>query len=78
MILMCDSKYKKAVKLCYPLQSGSNRLLKLIRKGFTSEEIINFGKNIRKINYKSLYLNIVERFLTETLEDVKRMLQVLK
>ena len=68
----------KVVELCGSLESGSDRLLELIRKGFTSEEIINFVHNIRKINYKSLYLNIISGFPTETLADVKRTLEVLK
>lgn len=68
----------KVVELCGSLESGSDRLLELIRKGFTSDEIINFVQNIRKINEKSLYLNIIAGFPTETLEDVKRTLEVLK
>lgn len=68
----------KVVELCGSLESGSDRLLELIRKGFTSEEIIDFAKNIRKTNYKSLYLNIIAGFPTETLEDVKKTLEVLK
>lgn len=68
----------KVVELCGSLESGSNRLLELIRKGFTSEEIINFVQNIRKINYKNLFLNIISGFPTETLDDVKRTLEVLK
>ena len=68
----------KVVELCGSLESGSDRLLELIRKGFTSEEIINFVQNIRKRNYKDLYLNIIAGFPTETLEDVKITLDVLK
>lgn len=68
----------KVVELCGSLESGSDRLLKLIRKGFTSEEIINFVQEIRKINDKDLYLNIISGFPTETLEDVKITLEVLK
>ena len=68
----------KVVELCGSLESGSDRILELIRKGFTSDEIINFVQNIRKINYKSLYLNIISGFPTETYEDVKRTLAVLK
>lgn len=68
----------KVVELCGSLESGSDRLLELIRKGFTSEEIINFVHNIREINYKNLYLNIILGFPTETLADVKRTLEVLK
>ena len=68
----------KVVEISGSLESGSDRLLELIRKGFTSEEIINFVKNIRRTNYTNLYLNIIAGFPTETLEDVKRTLEVLK
>jgi len=69
---------QKRYRLCGSLESGSNRLLDLIRKGFTSEEIIEFVENIRKRNEIELYLNIISGFPTETLEDVKLTLDVLK
>ena len=69
---------RKVVELCGSLESGSDRILELIRKGFTSDEIINFVQGIRKINYKSLYLNIIAGFPTETLDDIKKTLTVLK
>ncbi len=68
----------KVIEINGSLESGSDRLLELIRKGFTSEEIINFVQNIRKIYYKRLSLNVISGFPTETLEDVKRTLEVLK
>ncbi len=68
----------KVVELCGSLESGSDRLLELIRKGFTSQEIIEFVQGIRKINDKDLFLNIISGFPTETIEDVKRTLEVLK
>ena len=68
----------KVSQLCGSLESGSDRILELMRKGFTSEEIISFVQNIRKGNDKSLRLNIISGFPTETLEDVKQTLEVLK
>ncbi len=68
----------KVTQLCGSLESGSDRILELMRKGFTSEEIMSFVQNIRKVNNKSLRLNIISGFPTETLEDVKRTLEVLK
>lgn len=38
----------KVIELSGALESGSDRLLKMIRKGFTSDEIIDFVKNIRQ------------------------------
>lgn len=68
----------KVIELCGSLESGSDRILNLIRKGFTSDEIIEFVTNIRKYQYKKLYLNIISGFPTENIEDVKRTLDVLE
>lgn len=68
----------KVTKLCGSLESGSNRLLEMMRKGFTSEEIIQFVKTIRQNNHKDLRLNIISGFPTENIEDIKRTLTVLK
>ncbi len=73
----CLTDSHKVVEICGSLESGSDRLLNLIRKGFTSEEIIDFVQNIRKRNYKNLYLNIIAGFPTETLDDVRMTLDVL-
>ena len=67
----------KVIELSGSLESGSDRLLKMIRKGFTSDEIIEFVNYIRQKKYKNLYLNIIAGFPTETLDDVKRTIEVL-
>lgn len=56
------------------LESGSNRILKLIRKGFTSEEFVDF---INGMENKTLSLAIIAGFPTETMEDIKQTLEVL-
>lgn len=68
----------KIAELCGSLESGSDRLLSMIRKGFTSEEIINFVEKIRQVYFKYLHLNVIAGFPTETLEDVYKTLDVLK
>lgn len=60
------------------LESGSDRLLELMNKGFTSEEIINFIETISKKYPKHLLLNIIAGFPTESMEDIKLTLEVLK
>lgn len=50
----------------------------MIRKGFTSEEIIEFVKKIREIYFKQLRITIISGFPTETLIDVSKTLEVLK
>ena len=69
---------QKITKLCGSLESGSDRLLAMIRKGFTSDEIINFVAKIRQSYIKKLRLNIISGFPTETLDDVYKTLEVLK
>lgn len=60
------------------LESGSNRLLKMMNKNVTIEEYINFIKCIKSKKGKGLFLSIIAGFPTETLEDVKMTLQALK
>lgn len=60
------------------LETGSPRLLEMIRKGFTPEEIIEFVKFINSKYPKHLLLNIIAGLPTETLEDIKLTLDVLK
>lgn len=69
---------RKITEISGALESGSNRLLEMIRKGFTSEEIIEFVKKIREIYFKQLRLTIISGFPTETLIDVSKTLEVLK
>lgn len=58
------------------LESGSNRILRMMNKGFTSEEFTDF---VEKSNIKnSLILNIIAGFPTETIEDVNLTLDLLK
>lgn len=67
--IKCDFKYSKKIStklkiLSSSLESGSNRLLKLINKRFTSQEIVNFANYINK----ELILNIKVGFRTEKLK----------
>lgn len=68
---------KKNYTLCGSLESGSDRILELMRKGFTSQEIIDFVNSIRKSNDIGLYLNIIAGFPTENIDDIKQTLYVL-
>ncbi len=60
------------------LETGSNRLLSLIRKGFTAEEFIEFVNKIKKFYSKELDLNIISGLPTETIDDIKDTLKVLE
>lgn len=59
------------------LETGSPRLLKIIRKGFTPEEMIEFVKSSSGIYEKRLDLNIISGLPTETAEDVQETIRVL-
>lgn len=74
----CLSKSRKLDYISGSLESGSPRLLEMIRKGFTPEEIINFIKKINRYRHINLDLNIIAGLPTETLEDIKETLEVLK
>lgn len=71
-------KSTKVSELSGGLESGSDRILSLMRKGFTSQEIIDFVKYIGQDNYKKLYLNVISGFPTENIDDVRRTLEVLE
>ena len=70
------AKSSKIKTLDGGLESGSNRLLKLINKGFTTEELIEFVEKIDK--EKLLILNLIAGFPTENKEDIKATLETIK
>lgn len=69
---------EKTKRISGSLESGSNRLLKLIRKGFTTEEIIDFIREIKEKYPKEICLNLISGFPTETKEDVLMTLDTIK
>ena len=72
------SKTKKNIILGGSLESGSDRILKLQRKGFTTEQIIHFVAELKKANNINFSFDMIVGFPTETLYDVKQTLEVLK
>ena len=60
------------------LESGSDRILELMKKGFTVDEFLKFFEQINSIYKKGSFINIVSGFPTETLEDCSMTLRVLK
>lgn len=72
-------KYLKKVDLINSsLESGSDRLLRLMNKGFTMEEFWNFYNKINSIDKKKFYLSIISGFPTETKDDILETIKVLK
>lgn len=69
---------RKITYISGSLESGSPRLLEMIRKGFTPEEIIEFIRKIKSQYPRYLIINIIAGLPTESLEDVKLTLDVLK
>lgn len=60
------------------LESGSDRLLKLMHKGFTRDQFLDFYYDINSIYKKDLWLNIISGFPTETIEDCLETISVIK
>ena len=60
------------------LETGSPRLLKVTRKGFTPEEMIEFVKDSSGIYKKRWDLNVIAGLPTETIDDVQETLRVLR
>lgn len=72
-------KYSSKVKrIIGSLESGSNRILSLMKKGFTREEFLEFNNEIQKIHHKDLILDIIAGFPTETIDDIKMTLDLLQ
>lgn len=69
---------KKADFINGSLESGSNRILNLMNKGFTQEEFLKFYEEVNSICKKQFYLNIISRFPTETLNDCEKTIEILK
>ncbi len=60
------------------LESGSNRILSLMNKGFTKEEFLDFVKTSTSHHPKKFKLNIISGFPTETQEDCLETVEVLR
>ncbi|RIB35438.1 MAG: hypothetical protein BXU00_01590 [Candidatus Nanoclepta minutus] len=62
-----------------PVQSGSNRVLKSMGRGYTIEEFYELVKKIRKRYYEaSLATDIIVGYPTETEEDFKKTLEMIE
>ncbi len=73
--IMDDELLKKTVKagctnLNSGIESGSDRILKLIKKGITVQQIIDANKKISKYAFKAKYTTI-NGFPTETEQEIK-------
>lgn len=74
-----ELKYSKKISIIGgSIESGSNRILSLMNKGFTKEEFLNFWIEITSIYPKKLNTCIIAGFPTETLEDIEDTLNLLE
>lgn len=70
LISMFATEPKLANQLHLPIQSGSNRILKLMRRGYTQEEYQEIIKKLRKIRPNiSVSTDLIVGFPGETAED---------
>lgn len=70
--------FEKTSCIVGSLESGSDRLLKLMHKGFTREQFLDFYYDINSIYKKGLWLNIISGFPTETIEECLETIKVIK
>ncbi len=62
-----------------PVQSGSNRVLKIMGRKYTSEDFLNLVKEIRSWNPEAtISTDVIVGFPTETEEDFQRTLEVIR
>ncbi len=72
-------KYLKKIDLINAsLESGSDRLLQLMNKGFIMKEFWDFYNEVNTINKKNFYLSIISGFPTETIDDCMETIKVIK
>ncbi len=77
------NSYGKLDKLCdhlhLPVQSGSNRILKIMNRKYTREDYLNIIDKIRKVNPDiTLTTDIIVGFPGETEEDFNETLKLVK
>lgn len=71
-------KTTKVIGIDGSLESGSNKILKLMNKGITKETFEQFLMSFNSDNKIVLQLSIIAGFPTETKEDVKETIDLLK
>ena len=68
---------KKVSLISGSIESGSNRVLGLMDKGFQIEELLEFYHFINQDSIKYLTTSVIAGFPTETMEDVEATIRVL-
>ena len=63
--------------LQFGIESGSDRILKLINKKITTEQIISINKKLSQYDIKLRY-NFIIGFPTETVEEIRKTMKFLK
>ena len=69
---------KIAKYIHFPLQSGSSRILKLMKRGYTKEWFLNRVEKLRQIENVTISTDIIVGFPGETEEDFKETLKVVE
>ena len=79
-VLLVMKKYKNICKYIHlPVQSGSNKILKLMNRGYSIEEYIKLIKKIKRyIPECGISMDMISGFCNETEEDHKLTLELMK
>jgi len=79
LIAVFGENTKIASHIHLPIQSGSNRILKLMRRGYNISDYINIIDKLRTINPNiSVSTDIIVGFPTETEEDFLSTMKIIK
>lgn len=65
-------------QLHLPVQSGSNRVLEKMRRGYTREHYLEVAEKVRRVPGLSLTTDVIVGFPGETEEDFEETLQLIK
>ncbi|UCC95951.1 MAG: tRNA (N6-isopentenyl adenosine(37)-C2)-methylthiotransferase MiaB, partial [Candidatus Omnitrophota bacterium] len=75
-VMASSSKITKHLHL--PFQSGSNRILKMMNRGYTKEKYLQLAKDYKRIVKGSLSTDVIVGFPTETKEDFAETKDILE
>lgn len=72
-----DLKTKKIKRIGGSIETGSPRLLSLMDKGYTIQDLLSFWDEINEFNQKDLSTDVIVGFPTETYKDIELTMQLL-
>lgn len=78
LFTLIEKSPKIRKRLHLPFQSGSNRILKLMNRGYTKEEYLQLVDDYRKIVEGTLSTDVIVGFPTESQEDFNQTKEIIE